>query len=108
MGQVVILPSPGPSGEVEMGVSSSSASGLCRGMQSVTVSDGECGVIASLDVPSPEDIVAFPDVADVSCSGLQDGSISLNPEGGTGPYEYLLVGDRRYDEQYFRSRRRRL
>ena len=79
------------SGEMTNGADMASASQLCRGMQSVTVSDGTCGEILEIDVPSPEDISAVSDVTPVSCNGLMDGSITVTPSGGTGDFSYLWL-----------------
>lgn len=77
------------SGEATMGASSSSAAQLCRGDQMVTVSDGVCGVILPVTIPSPQDITIGVVSEPVSCNGLSDGSITLTPAGGTGPYGFL-------------------
>lgn len=79
------------SGEMTNGVDAASASQLCRGLQDVTVSDGTCGQILEIDVPSPEDITAVSDVTPVSCNGLMDGSITVTPSGGTGDFSFLWL-----------------
>lgn len=78
------------SGETFTNVASSTATQLCRGAQSVTVSDGVCGVVfENLTIPSPADLTVGVAVDNVSCFGAEDGSISLTPGGGTAPYTYL-------------------
>lgn len=78
------------SGETFNNVSSSTAVQLCRGAQSVTVSDGVCGVeFENLTIPTPPDISVGVAVDNVSCNGEADGAITLTPSGGTGPYTFL-------------------
>jgi len=77
------------SGETAMNVANATASQLCRGAQSVTVSDGVCGVILPVTIPSPQDITIGVLSTAVSCNGLGDGSITLTPAGGTGPFDFL-------------------
>lgn len=80
------------SGEITNGVDAANANQLCRGLQSVTVSDGTCGEILEIDVPSPENISAISDVVPVSCNGFMDGSITVTPSGGTGDFTFLWLG----------------
>ncbi len=77
------------SGETAMNAGNASASQLCRGAQSVTVTDGVCGVILPVTIPSPQDITIGVLSTAVSCNGLADGAITLTPAGGTGPYDFL-------------------
>lgn len=77
------------SGETELDVVNSTATQLCRGPQTLTVSDGTCGVTIDVEVPSPDDFAVIADVTNISCFGLTDGTISLETSGGTAPYDYL-------------------
>lgn len=77
------------SGETDLDVASSTATELCRGPQTLTISDGACGVTIDLDVPSPDDFAVTADVTNISCFGLTDGTIGLETAGGTAPYDYL-------------------
>ncbi|NUQ22437.1 MAG: gliding motility-associated C-terminal domain-containing protein [Saprospiraceae bacterium] len=77
------------SGEASVNVPSASAIQLCRGPQQLTVNDGVCGIDTVFIVPTPPNINIAVDQEPVSCNGLSDGSISLAPSGGTGPYSYL-------------------
>lgn len=78
------------SGETFNQVASSTATQLCRGAQSVTVSDGVCGVVfQNLTIPSPQDITVNVTVDNVSCNGESDGTVTLAPAGGTAPYNFL-------------------
>ncbi len=68
--------------------SSATASGLSAGTYNVTATDGNgCQVASgpiSISQPLPLNVVAT--VTDASCSGAQDGSITLNISGGTPGY----------------------
>lgn len=77
------------SGEMSMGVASSTAMQLCQGNQTVVVSDGTCSTTATVNVPAPPILAVGSDnIDDVSCSGLSDGSITVMGTGGTAPYTY--------------------
>ncbi|HMQ87002.1 MAG TPA: gliding motility-associated C-terminal domain-containing protein [Flavilitoribacter sp.] len=79
-------------GESEVGVPSSAVNQLCRGMQTVTVSDGVCGEIMEFEVASPQDIIISATTENVTCFGLTDGTVSLSATGGTAPYNYQWAG----------------
>ncbi|MFK8043954.1 MAG: T9SS type A sorting domain-containing protein [Crocinitomicaceae bacterium] len=73
------------------GQTSSSASGLCPGTYSVTITDANgCQVTENNIVVTEPAALAngSSNVIDVSCNGLADGSIALNITGGTMPYTY--------------------
>ncbi len=79
------------SGETAMGVTTSTATMLCQGMQGLTVRDAGCGIIDSFMIGSPDPLsisnsgtVAYRP----SCWGLEDGSIKVNATGGTPGYSY--------------------
>ena len=77
------------SGEADMGFSSSTAFMLCKGWQTVTISDANCGLIDSVFILTPSEILVDIDtLVNVSCMGLSDGSIKLNTSGGTPGYSY--------------------
>ncbi|KAA3630586.1 MAG: hypothetical protein DWQ02_17870 [Bacteroidetes bacterium] len=80
------------SGEQDLMSAVSNATMLCRGAQSVDVSDGVCGVTATLDVPTPDDIQVAVTQNQPSCFGFTDGSVVLDPSGGTGNFTYQWVG----------------
>lgn len=67
--------------------SSEDISGLIQGTYSLEITDAAGCVLESdytLDAPQPLLITAV--VTDISCGGLQDGSIDLSITGGTAPY----------------------
>ncbi|RMF27150.1 MAG: hypothetical protein D6765_07930, partial [Bacteroidetes bacterium] len=65
------------------------ASGLCAGTYSVTVSDaGGCSVSGMVSVGEPAPLQANATSTDESAAGANDGTASANPTGGTPPYQY--------------------
>jgi gliding motility-associated-like protein len=66
-----------------------SASGLCAGSYTLTVTDDDgCTYVENFDIIEPDPIVISMAVTDVSCEGGSDGAIDLTVTGGTGPYTY--------------------
>lgn len=66
------------------------ATGLCPGTYSIQVHDqGGCDATFSVLITAPAAIAVAPLVANVSCSGQCDGSIELNPQGGSGTFTYV-------------------
>ncbi|MEM8907005.1 MAG: T9SS type A sorting domain-containing protein, partial [Bacteroidota bacterium] len=64
--------------------------GLTSDTYTVTVTDGNgCVDISSFDiVVCPDDLNIGTSTVNESFSGAADGSISVNPQGGTAPYEF--------------------
>ncbi len=79
------------SGETTNGGVTSTALALCEGLQTVNIIDGSCGIDAEFTVGAPDPITVGVTVEPVSCNGDADGSITLDPMGGTGPYDILWV-----------------
>ncbi|MCB9186824.1 MAG: gliding motility-associated C-terminal domain-containing protein [Flavobacteriales bacterium] len=66
-----------------------SASGLCAGGYSLTVTDANgCSVTEFFVINEPDPIVISMAVTDVTCEGGSDGAIDLTVIGGTPPYIY--------------------
>lgn len=71
-------------------------SGLSSGVYQVQVVDeNECAQNFSFEIIEPEPLVftnvqtsSYPSGDNISCNGLSDGSISIEVEGGTTPYDY--------------------
>jgi gliding motility-associated-like protein len=74
------------SGEISASAETSTALGLCRGTQWLIVSDGTCFDTFRVIIPSPPPIVPGASISNVSCNGVSDGSVTLKPSGGSGPY----------------------
>ncbi|MGB3080871.1 MAG: SprB repeat-containing protein, partial [Saprospiraceae bacterium] len=64
---------------------------LAPGQYNVTITDSEgCKSDATFEIKEPEPLeVALDFLTEVSCNGLNDGSISIAVEGGTPGYTYL-------------------
>ncbi|MCB9267164.1 MAG: gliding motility-associated C-terminal domain-containing protein [Lewinellaceae bacterium] len=78
------------SGETDMGVMSSTATALCKDWQTVVVTDDNgCFGVDSVMIGSPPEITVSSMLANVSCNGLSDGTVTAIPSGGTPGYTYL-------------------
>ncbi len=78
------------SGETSSNSNTSTAVALCGGWQYVSVTDGNCGVPDSVEVPQPLAFSFFtPIINQPSCKGDRDGSAELRVQGGTPPYSYF-------------------
>lgn len=83
-------------GQTDLNVMSSTGVNLCAGIATVTVTD-ENGCVATNEavIPVPDMMRLNPgmtEVIDVSCFGLSDGSLKVEVEGGSGPYNYVWPG----------------
>ncbi|MEO5643482.1 MAG: gliding motility-associated C-terminal domain-containing protein [Bacteroidia bacterium] len=66
-----------------------SVTGLCAGTYFCQVTDGVgCITFASIIITQPQSLAATAAITNVSCNGNMNGSITVNPSGGTGPYSY--------------------
>lgn len=66
-----------------------SASGLCAGNYTLSVTDANsCTITESFTITEPDPITISMAVTDVTCEGGSDGAIDLTVTGGTGPYTY--------------------
>lgn len=75
--------------EWSSGEATASATQLCGGWQTVTVSDGTCFKRDSVEVLQPKPFVfQTPIVEEPSCFGLRDGKVEIVVDGGTQPYAY--------------------
>jgi len=65
------------------------ATGLCAGTYTVIVTDANgCSATSTIILDDPSPILANETFINPGC-GICDGSITLNPSGGTGPYTFL-------------------
>ncbi len=64
---------------------------LAAGTYFVRVQSGDCEVISEeVIVEEPDVLVVDPTISDVSCSGAEDGRITLDLQGGSGDYQYAI------------------
>ncbi|MBK6834503.1 MAG: gliding motility-associated C-terminal domain-containing protein [Bacteroidetes bacterium] len=71
------------------GQASASATALCAGNYSVTITDAAgCSILIDTTITEPTQIVANPTVTNTAC-GVCAGSVGLVPAGGTGAFTYL-------------------
>ena len=74
----------GPSGVFE---------GLSAGMHDVIITDfNYCILEYSVTINGPEAISVGVDQVNISCFGLNDGSVTLSASGGVPPFDYALNG----------------
>lgn len=72
------------------GQTTKTATGLCKGPYTVTVTDAQgCTVKKSCSVSSPSQINVPFVAVNVKCKGSCTGSLTVNPTGGAGNYTYL-------------------
>ncbi len=77
------------SGETDTGVFESTATMLCQGGQTVSVTDGVCPPeVALVEVPVNDPLTVMASSTPVSCFGRSDGTAEIQPMGGEGPYRY--------------------
>lgn len=69
---------------------STSLSNLSANTYVVTVTDtvSTCRTIKSITVTQPAPLQTITSITDVNCFGLNNGTVSTNPFGGTAPYYY--------------------
>ena len=71
------------------GSTASSASGLCTGPVSVTITDNNgCTKVVNFNISSPNALSVSSTSTDALCNGACDGTATANPSGGTSPYTY--------------------
>jgi gliding motility-associated-like protein len=67
------------------GQGTATASSLCAGTYSVTVTDlNGCSVQATAVVTSPDELTAVAVLVPITCNGACDGSVTITASGGTG------------------------
>jgi gliding motility-associated-like protein len=67
------------------GQTTQTATGLCAGTYTVTITAGSCSDTASVIITEPPIIIDNPTFVDANCTQA-DGSISVAPTGGSGVY----------------------
>ncbi|MEM8763324.1 MAG: T9SS type B sorting domain-containing protein [Bacteroidota bacterium] len=64
---------------------------LPAGTYYVRVQSGDCEVASeAIQIDEPAPLVVNPTITDISCSGAEDGSITLDVQGGSGTYQYAI------------------
>ncbi|MBL7962719.1 MAG: gliding motility-associated C-terminal domain-containing protein [Flavobacteriales bacterium] len=72
-----------------LGQGTAQVSGLCPGVWQVTITDdGGCDTTVTVLITGPSPILPNESVTDASCAGDCNGTISLAPSGGVGPYAF--------------------
>jgi len=84
-----------PSGQIAVGQGTDSISGLCAGTYFVTITDANnCPVtLDSIIIIEPTLITATSTQVDVTCTINCDGSATVTPSGGVGPYTFQWNGN---------------
>ncbi|TVR81554.1 MAG: PKD domain-containing protein [Chitinophagaceae bacterium] len=68
---------------------SDSINSLSAGWYNLTAIDANnCLITDSIEISQPDSIIIHYDIIPVSCNGESDGSITVNPVGGTPGYQY--------------------
>lgn len=76
------------------GASSAAITALCPGQFVGTVTDANgCEVIGQVDITQPDTLQVTVDVTETACPGLNDGTATPIPTGGTPPYSYDWAGE---------------
>ncbi len=67
---------------------------LNAGNYPVTITDANgCSFIENILIEQPENLsIQFTDITNISCFGLEDGSVVASVDGGTPPYNYFWSG----------------
>ncbi|WP_343485878.1 T9SS type B sorting domain-containing protein [Allomuricauda sp. d1] len=64
---------------------------LPQGTYYIRVQSGDCEEISEeIEVEEPTPLVVQETITDISCNGAEDGSITLDVQGGTGPYQFAI------------------
>ncbi|MCC6726742.1 MAG: T9SS type A sorting domain-containing protein [Saprospiraceae bacterium] len=71
------------------GANTATASSLSAGSYTVSVTDGEgCGQTKTVTITQPAELVPNASASAQSAPGVNNGSATANPQGGTGAYSY--------------------
>lgn len=64
---------------------------LCAGNYDLLVVDANgCEDTATFEITQPDPVAVVMNVADVTCTGMNDGAVSIVPIGGTGPVVWSI------------------
>lgn len=70
------------------GQTTQTATNLCSGVYTVTVTGGCLTATTTVTVGNPSNLTAVTSQTNLSCFGASTGTATVNPSGGTGPYTY--------------------
>lgn len=77
---------------------------LGAGVYTVCVQDAQgCNAVADIVISDPQELSVDFSAEQISCFGLTDGSITVNPTGGTGDYTYSLDGENYVNSNIFEN-----
>ena len=77
--------------EIRPNQASGTFADLPQGTYFVRVQSEDCETVsAAIAVDEPTPLVVQPAITDISCAGARDGSITLDVQGGTGPYQFAI------------------
>ena len=80
---------------IDGGASSASGvfEGLSAGLHVIVINDfNNCILEYSVTIDEPDAISVVVDQVNISCFGMNDGSVTLNASGGVPPFDYALNG----------------
>ena len=86
-GTLIYSWSPPPGG----GQGTAAATGLCEGVYDLTITDQAtgCDTTLTITIDAPGSIDPQPQLNDATCATACDGTILLQPTGGTAPFTYV-------------------
>ncbi|MFT5981053.1 MAG: gliding motility-associated-like protein [Flavobacteriales bacterium] len=68
--------------------------GLCAGeYEAVIIDENLCSDTAFFEIVQPDPIEFIFDIQNVTCTGMDDGTVTIIPFGGTGPLNYEILED---------------
>lgn len=68
------------------------ASNMCAGNYTLSISDGTCSANqVTIGITQPSSITLSPTTTSITCNGLCNGVIAVNPSGGSGTISYTLL-----------------
>jgi len=86
------------------GATTSCASGLSHGTYTVTMMDGHCNKVRTIDIEEPSKLTIGDAVTNASCYGKADGAIDISVSGGQAPYSYSWTGTTYQPRSYVSSK----
>lgn len=71
--------------------SSGTFSNLPQGVYFVNVLSEDCELVSQeINIQEPTPLMVVPDITDITCNGADDGSISIDVQGGSGDYQFAI------------------